>query len=247
MALRNATSISKRIGFGRSATKEINMIAMKLCLRIMPSCRSLDKIQIGFFEPMRRVQGLSELRCRLPGWGVRGLARKSAELVLALILAAITSVAQAAEGKIERIDIKEIGVYSGVNREAVPEVGVAGGQRVKSANLKLETSTDRVPARAGTMFGFRYQIVGQPLGEPVLLKFVTRFPRPGLIPPGSRGEPVTVNEYTSPRAIGDIFWRGYGFDEPWELVPGVWTFEIWSGDNKLIEKSFTVYFCKECR
>jgi hypothetical protein len=177
----------------------------------------------------------------------RGLAWTSARLFLVLLFAATASLAQGGEGQIEKIEIKESGIYSGVIREAVPEAGVAGGQRVKATNLNLDTSTDRVPARAGTMFGFRYQVVGQPLGQPVLLKFITRFPRPGLLPPGNRGEPVTVNEYTSPRAIGDIFWRGYGFDETWELVPGVWTFEIWSGDKRLVEKSFTVYLCKECR
>lgn len=194
---------------------------------------------------MRRAQRLTGRSISLSVESIeRGLgsfAQRSAKLVLLLVFAAAASLAEAGEGKIDKLEVKESGIYSGVNREAVPESGVAGGQRVKSANLKLETSTDRVPARVGTMFGFRYQIVGQPLGQPVLLKFVTRFPRPGLLPPGSRGEPVAINEYTSPRAIGDIFWRGYGFDEPWELVPGVWTFEIWSGDDKLIEKSFTVY------
>jgi hypothetical protein len=157
-----------------------------------------------------------------------------------LFFICLATSARSEGGQIERIEILESGIYSGINREAVPEAGVAGGQRVKSANLKLESNTDRVPARVGTMFGFRYQIFGQPLGEPVPLKFVTRFPRPGVQVPGSREQPVTTNEYTLPRTIGDVFYRGYGFDEAWELVPGVWTFEIWSGDDKLVEKTFTV-------
>jgi hypothetical protein len=40
--------------------------------------------------------------------------------------------------------------------------------------------------------------------------------------------------------IGDVHWRGYAFDEPWEVVPGVWTIEIWQGDRKLLERSFTI-------
>jgi hypothetical protein len=177
--------------------------------------------------------------------GVPG--RGCATLFLILLFSSFASFAKSEDVRIDGIEITESGIYGVTNREAVPESGVAGGQRVKSGNQKLETKTDRVPARLGTIFGFRYQIAGNPLGASVVLRFVTRFPQPGLLPPGARGEPVTVNEYTSPRGIGDIFWRGYGLDEPWELVPGIWTFEIWSGDNKLAEKSFTVYSCKECR
>ena len=41
-------------------------------------------------------------------------------------------------------------------------------------------------------------------------------------------------------AIGSVHWRGYGFDQRWEIVPGVWTIEIWQGDRKLLEHSFTI-------
>ena len=33
----------------------------------------------------------------------------------------------------------------------------------------------------------------------------------------------------------------YGFDHKYELVPGKWKFEIWSGGKNLLEKEFTVH------
>jgi Domain of unknown function (DUF3859) len=132
------------------------------------------------------------------------------------------------------------------NREAVSEhnEALAGGQVVKFDNMTFEKSTDRVPATVGTLFGFRYQIVGASLGKPILLTFITRFPQPGLHPP-EKGDrpPIPFNKFQGLRTIGNIFHRVYGFDAPWELVPGVWILEIWSGDEskKLIEQSFTIY------
>ena len=39
-------------------------------------------------------------------------------------------------------------------------------------------------------------------------------------------------------------YSGYSFDDPWEIVPGTWRFEIWLGGRKMAEQSFNV--SKEC-
>jgi hypothetical protein len=33
---------------------------------------------------------------------------------------------------------------------------------------------------------------------------------------------------------------GYKFGQPWEIVPGLWTLELWSDDRKLGSVTFTV-------
>jgi Domain of unknown function (DUF3859) len=38
-----------------------------------------------------------------------------------------------------------------------------------------------------------------------------------------------------------VFLAGYVFDSDREMVPSVWTLQIWQGDHELLEKSFTVY------
>jgi hypothetical protein len=40
--------------------------------------------------------------------------------------------------------------------------------------------------------------------------------------------------------IGTLCLLGYGFDNDWEIVPGVWTEQIWYQDRTLAERSFTV-------
>jgi Domain of unknown function (DUF3859) len=40
--------------------------------------------------------------------------------------------------------------------------------------------------------------------------------------------------------IGALCLLGYGFDNAWEIVPGVWTEQIWYQDRKLAEQTFTV-------
>jgi hypothetical protein len=42
------------------------------------------------------------------------------------------------------------------------------------------------------------------------------------------------------RTIGDIHLFGYTFDSAAELIPGVWTFEIWQEDKKIAEQRFEV-------
>ena len=40
--------------------------------------------------------------------------------------------------------------------------------------------------------------------------------------------------------IGALCLLGYGFDNAWEIVPGVWTEQIWYQDRMLAERTFTV-------
>ena len=40
--------------------------------------------------------------------------------------------------------------------------------------------------------------------------------------------------------IGALCLLGYGFDKAWEIVPGVWSEQIWYQDHMLAERSLTV-------
>ena len=46
-------------------------------------------------------------------------------------------------------------------------------------------------------------------------------------------------------SAGGIVLASYGFDDPWELVPGPWTLEIWDDDKKLFSQIFNVVQEKE--
>ncbi len=63
-------------------------------------------------------------------------------------------------------------------------------------------------------------------------------PNPGFLESGK--PPLKRIDRTDNGVIGDTTYVSYGFDDPWELVPGPWILEIWSGDRKLTSQTFTV-------
>lgn len=108
---------------------------------------------------------------------------------------------------------------------------------VNMETLVLETQTDRIPAKIGVEFGFRYRLAGPASGTKinVVMKALT----PGLKPSG--GDKL---EYTSTvewqREIGRTYYAGFGFEKDWETVPGLWIIQLLVQDQKMAEKTFTV-------
>ena len=71
------------------------------------------------------------------------------------------------------------------------------------------------------------------------LEKVTLIPQPGIQNPNT-GETKLRSESSFPTDAGAIHYAGYTFTYPWEIVPGVWTMELWDGDRKLASQSFNV-------
>jgi hypothetical protein len=147
-----------------------------------------------------------------------------------------------ANAQVDRIDIWQPGLYSFAMRQLTPDAGESSGYLTKIIGAKLEIATTEIPGCLNSKFGFRYKLVGAPIGEKQQIKIVIRFPPPGLHRPDGQVF-LTSNTYPEP-AIGTVHYKGYGFDEDWEIVPGTWTFEIWQGEHKMAEQSFQV--SKEC-
>jgi hypothetical protein len=156
-------------------------------------------------------------------------------LLLLLISQSIGADAQAP--KIDRIDVIEYGIYTAdeqsCNRNAQ---GVLTCDRT---NMRHAVTTLTIPAQHGIHFGFRFKIVGAPDGAPVEVTGITNFPPAGLKSPGASA-PLRNYQYTSTVKIGEIGYTDYAFDDPWELVPGPWTVEIWADHRRLAVENFTV-------
>ena len=104
-------------------------------------------------------------------------------------------------------------------------------------DVVLREATDRVCARLGVAFGIDYRLTGAG-SEPVTLRIVTRFPEAGIV--NASGTRFALTESTSELASGENTVRLYAFDERWEMVAGVWSFEIYLRDRKLAEQKFIV-------
>ena len=106
------------------------------------------------------------------------------------------------------------------------------------ANVSFTDFTTEIPAKLGTEFGFQYIINSQPKGGLINVTYVIRFPEPGLV--RNSGKVYKDVQYSDRITIGEKTLHGYGFDRPWEMVPGEWVFEVWHKKARLLRKTFTV-------
>jgi len=142
-----------------------------------------------------------------------------------------------AEVKVTAAEIVEYGIYTAEIQTAKRDSN--GVLQSNLGDIHHAATTTTVPARHGVRFGFRYKIIGTPDGATVPIRFVTIFPPAGLSPP-NMAQPIHNSVSNDTLKIGDTGYHDYGFDDPWELVPGPWTIQIWYGKTKLAEKNFTV-------
>ncbi len=147
--------------------------------------------------------------------------------------------AQTTQARVDGATIGDPGIYTSSVMKDIPDANTAEGVRHTVGNISLQSRTETIPARLGVGFGFHYTITGAPNGAQVQIRFVNRFPDPGLKNP-TTGETTHIEEYSSNATVGNEMYKGWHFDHDYELVPGTWTFEIWYGNRKLGEQSFNV-------
>lgn len=113
---------------------------------------------------------------------------------------------------------------------------VAGGL-VQSLGAELILTTETVPATLGTSFGFRYKLSGP--GSEADVRIRVLHPQPLNDPAAGRG--LTYSEWSQSVPVGQVNWNtGWLFEHSWELVPGPWTMQLYSGETLLLEKRFEV-------
>src|SRR5262245_22068926 len=156
-----------------------------------------------------------------------------------LFLLASFGVVYAQGGKVDRAEIVEAGIYRAETLAIEQAPGTASRQRNVLSYTGLIEPTTRIEAKIGVHFGLRYRVVGRPNNATVKLTSVTLYPAPGLKNPKAASHQPR-GEHPLFATIGQINYRGYVFEQDWELVPGKWTFELWDGERKLASQSFDV-------
>jgi hypothetical protein len=108
--------------------------------------------------------------------------------------------------------------------------------RVRRGTVELTKQTTEIPAKLGTLFGFRFTVTDDLRKAP--LKFV--FLIPEMKNPNTQ---KTFSSYErsgyekSPLETQAVL---YHLSESYELVPGEWTFQVFSGSQKVHERKFNV-------
>lgn len=135
-------------------------------------------------------------------------------------------------------EIQGFGVFETSSSKRYKVAGNRHGAVDAVTGVRFVDFTKEIPAVLGTNFGFKYAVNTTPRGQNMRVKSVIRFPAPGLKAPGGKVYTESV-EYKDIK-IGKPDLHGFGFDEPWEIVPGDWVFEVWYRDTRMIRKTFTV-------
>ena len=164
---------------------------------------------------------------------------------VALLMMLLPGAALAQDFKVETphvdsIQIYEYGLYQTRSAEKIKDPKATGGERGTVVNIDLVGVTTTIPAELEMEFGIRYLVEGGPEGAEVPVTIVMRFPQPGLKEPG-KSKPTLENRQVTVGTVGYAgHYQSYGFDYPWEIVPGVWTFELWAEGRKMAEQKFNI-------
>ena len=158
-------------------------------------------------------------------------------LVLAISLLMFASQSSAEEPQVRNIEFTHVGIYvAGIQSKETKANGI---DRNVYSNPRFVQSTRVVPAKIGVTFGFEFRISGVPDGAIVTVRKETRYPSPGAKPPGhSKRVPSDTEDLTETLNKSSAYY--YTLEQPWELLPGRWVFQFWSGDRKLGEQAFTL-------
>jgi hypothetical protein len=137
------------------------------------------------------------------------------------ILAALVLFAGAASAQtVSKVELHACGVYERKVQSREDDAQSTSGKRT-IVDHRLVEETLRVPARAGVSFGC--QVTLQGTGEQAEFVAVLRLPRSQLS--GSQAY-----------RIGEPGYVGYTLRA---AESGPWTLEVWVGERKLAEKTFT--------
>lgn len=157
-------------------------------------------------------------------------------LLLGMVIALSTGIARAND--VDRVDVYEFGTYTAVG-STYPRDSSPQGIKIEDHDGYVHLdSTRTVVARIGARFGFRYSLKGT--GEDYTsLKIVWKFPPPGIVGSDSK-HPIQREVIEFEAAPNSSYVQTIALETPSDLVPGVWSFEIWCGNKKLAEEKFTV-------
>lgn len=141
---------------------------------------------------------------------------------------------------VARAEIVWAGLYEAEVTGTVSQPHTAIGRTNQLSNIRKLRATTTVEGRLGVSFGLEYQLRGKPDGADVPITIVVILPKAGLRNPANAEPTYRERWRPSAQVIGGRTLVGYTLEHDWEVVAGLWTFEIWSEDEKLGEQAFCV-------
>jgi hypothetical protein len=130
------------------------------------------------------------------------------------------------------------GTYLVSASRSMPDVRDPSGRKWVVSSPTPLIEGERIAARLGVRFGIGFTVRGTPVGQLVQIRRVWRFP-PMTNPMTGVTLTRAANEIVC--RLGESCFIGQFLAQDFEVIPGVWTVDVWFGDTKLLEQSFTLF------
>jgi len=159
---------------------------------------------------------------------------KNFPLILLLLLAPVVN----GDVVVRAVEITAFGVFQDYGKQFERGYSATGPGTYSLEYVRFVEFGSEIPGELGINFGIQYIIHSVPKGKPFRVTGVITYPDKGLVSPDgeiykSSQEDMIVN-------LGEKNFYGFGFDKPWEIIPGEWKFQIKHNDAVLAQKTLIV-------
>jgi hypothetical protein len=135
------------------------------------------------------------------------------------------------------VSIKYPGIYTARRIGRIDNPNSPTGKTTEIERVQVSNQTSRIPLVIGLTFGMTVTVDSRKDIGTIQLRGIYRFPPPGIVNPKTGVSSLTV-EAIETCQVGEDWTMTYSFDEIYELLQGVWQFELWDEENKLADKTF---------
>jgi hypothetical protein len=139
---------------------------------------------------------------------------------------------------VRAVEITAFGVFKDYGKQFERGYSATGPGTYSLEYARFVDFKSEIPGELGISFGIQYIIHSVPKGQPFRVTGVITYPGKGLVSPN--GEIYKSSQEDMIVKLGEKNFYGFGFDKPWEIIPGEWKFQIKHKDAVLAQKTLVV-------
>lgn len=138
-----------------------------------------------------------------------------------------------------KVNLIEYGLFSKPNEGNFVEDNIESptGYFIRTDDIQLIDATSVISAKIGTIMGIKYLFNSSSSQE--IVNFQCKIIHPTLNNPNTN-ELFNQTIENKSDYNNEINFDFYEFEENWELIPGIWTFQIFENDKLLFSQEFKV-------
>lgn len=144
------------------------------------------------------------------------------------------------EHNIQKVELKNYGSLVAFNEDKTPSNESISGYFLHSDRVEFIEQSDVLHGAVGLSFGIEYFISGlDPGAKKQDTRFASIIKHPLMTNPAT-GKSATQVKEEKYNYLNQTNYDSFTFEYDWEVVLGIWTFQITQDNNILLEKTFEI-------